>query len=245
MAALAEAGAAQLKVTPRPTVSILVTGDELVDVDQQPAAGQIRNSNGPMLAALATQANAHATVLPRGSDELPELTRLVAEGLASDVLLVTGGVSAGVKDLVPQALAAAGVQQVFHKVALKPGKPLWFGVARRSACPPTMVFGLPGNPISGLACFHLFVRPALQVLAGWQDEFQHPWRQAVLASGFAHPAGREAFRPAVVDESQRVEWCHWQGSADLAGMAEANCLVRLPAQGADFSPGSTVTLLPL
>ena len=243
LGAMAEAGAAVVEVVPRPTVSILTTGNELVSVDQHPGPGQIRDSNGPMLTAAVTLQQAEAEVLPSGGDDLETLTQLATEGLVTDILLVTGGVSAGVKDLVPEALEAAGVEPVFHKVALKPGRPLWFGIAPREAQPPRLVFGLPGNPVSGLVCFHLFVRPALAVLSGRAAEFQLPWRQGHLASDFSYPAGRETLRPATMDSTGRVEMCPWQGSADLAGMVGANCLVRLPGEGAELAAGTEVQTL--
>lgn len=244
-AALAEAGAAVVDVAPRPIVSILATGNELTAIDVRPGPGQIRNSNGPLLVAATTEANATPRELPVGRDDQDELTALVAQGLEADVLVVTGGVSAGVKDLVPAALQAAGATQVFHKVALKPGKPIWFGTAPRPNGPPCLMFGLPGNPVSSLVCFRLFVAPALAVLAGRADSAHWTQRQGELMSDFAHRGGRETFRPAVASVDGQVELCNWRGSADLAGMASANCLVRLPVESAELAAGDTVNYLPL
>ncbi len=154
---LAEVGRHQVQVSLVPSVAILSTGNELVDVDQSPQAGQIRNSNGPLLNALVQRAGAKPVPLGIGRDDLDDLRQLVAQGLQEDVLVLSGGVSAGVLDLVPQVLQELGVEQVFHKVDLKPGKPLWFGV---NADTQTLVFGLPGNPVSSLVCCELFVRPA-------------------------------------------------------------------------------------
>ncbi|MCO6043025.1 molybdopterin molybdotransferase MoeA [Aeoliella sp. ICT_H6.2] len=237
MAVLAEAGAAVLSVVPRPTVSVLTTGNELVSVDERPAAGQIRNSNGPLLTSALCEGDYAPSVLPSGRDELDELVELAQQGLEADVLLVTGGVSAGVKDLVPAALAQAGVQQVFHKVALKPGKPLWFGIVPREHGPPRLVFGLPGNPVSGFVCFHLFVIPALAVLAGRADSVVLRLSKGTSMGEFAYGGGREMFRPAYVDAQQRVEIFPWHGSADLAGMVRANCLVRLSETGVELAAG--------
>ena len=154
---LAEVGRHQVQVSLVPSVAILSTGNELVDVDQSPQAGQIRNSNGPLLNALVQRAGAKPVPLGIGRDDLDDLRQLVAQGLQEDVLVLSGGVSAGVLDLVPQVLQELGVEQIFHKVNLKPGKPLWFGV---NADTQTLVFGLPGNPVSSLVCCELFVRPA-------------------------------------------------------------------------------------
>lgn len=245
MAILAEAGAAHLEVVPRPAVAILTTGNELVPVDQVPGAGQIRNSNGPLLTAAVAEADCTPRPLPTGRDELDDLADLVRQGLQADVLLVTGGVSAGDKDLVPAALAAAGVEQVFHKVALKPGKPIWFGVAPRQPGPPRLVFGLPGNPVSSLVGFHLFVRPALAVLAGRSRGVHHALVPGTAAEAYDHRGGRETFRPAHVDAEGTVTLFAWQGSADLAGLSTANCLVHLPCEPLRVAAGDPLEYLPL
>ena len=150
---------------PRPRLAILPTGNELVAVGENPAAGQIRNSNGPMLVAAGTRAGADAIELGVARDTRDELTQRIQQGLAADVFVLSGGVSAGKFDLVPQVLAELGVEQVFHKIALRPGKPLWFGV-KKDGERSVLVFGLPGNPVSSLVCFELFVRPAIAALAG-------------------------------------------------------------------------------
>jgi molybdopterin molybdotransferase len=250
MAALAEVGSAVVKVIPQPRVSVLATGNELVSVDQKPSPGHIRNSNGPLLVALVTEAGGVAHELPVGRDDPDELRSLIARGLASDVLLVTGGVSAGMKDLVPEALVAVGVQQVFHKLSLKPGKPLWFGIVPRSAGPPTLVFGLPGNPVSGLVCFHLFVKPALAVLAGRLSSVRLELLRGRAAGKFVHRGGRETFRPVRVLyrgslSLADVEFFDWHGSADIAGTLPANGLVRLPSQPVTVAAGDEMDFLPL
>ena len=151
----------------RPRVAILSTGSELVPADAVPAFGQTRNSNGPMLAAAVRLLGAEPIPLGIAADRPEAIRAAVAQGLAADVLVLSGGVSAGDLDLVPAIFAACGVEKVFHKVRLKPGKPVWFGVLTRPAgAAPTLVFGLPGNPASSLVCFELFVRPAIAILAG-------------------------------------------------------------------------------
>jgi molybdopterin molybdotransferase len=165
----AEAGATHVVAAGRPRVAILSTGSELVPPDAQPAFGQTRNSNGPMLTAAVRLLNAEPIPLGLATDRPEAIRAAVAQGLAADVLLLSGGVSAGDLDLVPEVFRACGVEKVFHKVRHKPGKPVWFGVYRRAASAPTLVFGLPGNPASSLVCFDLFVRPALSILAGRQS----------------------------------------------------------------------------
>ena len=163
---LASVGRTPVRVV-RPQVAIVPTGDELVEPDQIPGPGQIRNSNAMMLRALAMEEGAEAESLPTAPDEADELRRILQNGLDSDVLMITGGVSAGQRDLVPAVLEELGVRCVFHKVRLKPGKPIWFGVGGpRAGRPGPLVFGLPGNPVSGLVGFLLFVRPAFAALAG-------------------------------------------------------------------------------
>jgi molybdopterin molybdotransferase len=148
---LAEVGRTHVRAIPRPSIAILTTGNELVSADQTPREGQIRNSNGALLFASAERAGGVPHDLGIGRDDRDELRRLIALGLEHDVLVISGGVSAGVLDLVPGVLTELEVNQVFHKVKLKPGKPLWFGALERDARQ-TLVFGLPGNPVSSLDC---------------------------------------------------------------------------------------------
>ncbi len=184
---LASVGRTDVQVIPRPRVSIVPTGDELVEPGEAPGPGQIRNSNAVMLRALATESGASATTLPIARDEPDELATLLYRALEADLVLVTGGVSAGQRDLVPDALESLGVRRVFHKVSLKPGKPLWFGVApaRPGHRGGALVFGLPGNPVSGLVSFMLFVKPALAALAG-HAAAAAPLGQGRLARSFVH-----------------------------------------------------------
>jgi molybdopterin molybdotransferase len=225
---------------------VLSTGNELVPADQTPAAGQIRNSNSPMLAACVRKACAVPLELGIARDERDELRRLIERGLAADVLVLSGGVSAGVLDLVPGVLAELGVEQVFHKVRLKPGKPLWFGVL---ACAPprqraTLVFGLPGNPVSSLVCFELFVRPAIQQLSG--RTAATPIKTARLAAEFQHRGERPTYQPAQFCEHAQgaiAKPLFWQGSADLRTLAAANCLIRFPAGDRHYPAGEAVEVM--
>ncbi len=246
-ALLAEVGAATVKVIPPPRVAILATGNELVPCGEMPSEAQIRNTNGPTLVAAVTAAGAHPVEFPIARDELETTRNRIRQGLACDVLIVTGGVSAGVKDLVPQALADCGVRQVFHKVNLKPGKPIWFGVTDDKR--PKLVFGLPGNPVSGLVCFRLFVRPVLERLMARRQSLTLDTIAAELAESYTHRGGRETFRPAHVTFDPtaatfpQVTLPTWQGSADLAGMAAANGLLRLPPIDAELAAGDKVEVV--
>ena len=180
---LATIGRTTVSVHPAPRVAILSTGDELVEPDQRPEGGQIRNSNGAMLVALVSRAGGTPRYLGIARDDPACLRPMVCDGLKSHVLLLSGGVSAGKLDLVPGVLREAGVAAHFHKVEMKPGKPVFFGtVLAPGGGEPTLVFGLPGNPVSVLVCFELFVRPALRRLRGHADPGPH-FVSAVLERG--------------------------------------------------------------
>jgi molybdopterin molybdotransferase len=159
------------------------------------------------------------------------------------VLVLSGGVSAGVLDLVPGVLNSLGVRQIFHKVNLKPGKPVWFGV-RESAGSRTLVFGLPGNPVSSLVCFELFVRPAVGRLAGRQQS-QLTRLIARLTDGFERRGDRPTYHPAVLNwptalEPPSVRPLRWQGSGDLRTLVDANALVHFPVGQQQFVAGDAV-----
>lgn len=254
IALLAEVGFAEPLVTPRPTVAVLPTGAELVAPDQRPGPGQIRNSNGPMLLAAVRQAGCESVDLGVATDDPAALREAILRGRTADVLLVSGGVSAGDRDLAPAVLQELGIEQVLHKVAVKPGKPLWFGVWPPSdrhtneAKSRAYVFGLPGNPVSSFVCFQLFVRPLLERLAGGPFRGLTP-RAASLGKGVSHRGGRETFLPARLetraDGVLLVTPTPWRGSADLLGLAAANALIRLSAAPAELSPGEIVTVYSL
>jgi len=248
---LCEVGCAEPLVTPRPRVAILSTGNELVGAAEEPRPGQIRNSNGPMLAALVSKVDATPHELGVARDELDDLRRLIAAGLESDVLVLSGGVSAGVLDLVPIVLTELGVERVFHKVSMKPGKPLWFGV-RQKEDRHTLVFGLPGNPVSSLVGFELFVRPAVERMAG-RDVTPHPTFRAQIGEGKFHQRGdRTTYYPAVRQPAEKgeanqpsIRLLSWHGSADLRTLAEANLLAIFPPGDREYAGGDTVDVLPI
>ncbi|HTQ40471.1 MAG TPA: gephyrin-like molybdotransferase Glp [Pirellulales bacterium] len=239
---LAEVGRARLHAIPPVQVAIVSSGNELVPADQQPATGQIRNANGPLLATAVRKAGATPHDLGIARDEVAELRKCFQAGLQSDVLVISGGVSAGVLDLVPAGLTELGVRQVFHKVNLKPGKPLWFGVAKNS----TLVFGVPGNPLSSLVCFELFVKPAIARLAGRHWEPPQRTQPAKLTAEFRQRSDRPTYWPAVAIASAEgwlVEPKAWQGSADLRGFAGANALAIFPAGEKIYAAGDAVDVL--
>jgi molybdopterin molybdotransferase len=241
---LAEVGRSQVVVFRRPRVAVLPTGNELVSPAEFPAAGQIRNSNGAMLLAAVRRAGCEPTDLGIGRDDREFLRRLIGEGLQSDVLLISGGVSAGVLDLVPGVLAELGVRQVFHKINLKPGKPLWFGVLETDDAA-RLVFGLPGNPVSSLVCFELFVQPALRAMAGHAFE---PRRTiaARLSADFQQRGDRVTYHPGRLNRSAgttKVEPLLWKGSGDLRSLAAADGLICFHPGTGVFKSGETVEVV--
>jgi len=241
---LAETATSEVPVHPRPHVALLATGSELVAAGEIAGPGQIPNSNGPMLCGLIAQAGGHPCDLGIGRDDPAELRRLMTRGLESDALVLSGGVSTGDHDYVPRVLADLGVEQVLHRVRLKPGKPFWFGVAAQGERR-TLVFGLPGNPVSCLVCFELFVRPALGRLAGRVDAGL-PRRELRLAAEFDHRGDRPTYYPARLRQEageQRVAPLDWQGSADLRTAADADALVLFAAGRRRYEAGELVPVL--
>lgn len=251
---LAEVGKSSVATLPAPRVAIIATGNELVEPSMVPAPGQIRNSNGPLLHGLVIQAGGSAVPLGIARDDESDLKRLIENGLGQDVVVLAGGVSAGVLDLVPKVLAGLGVKEVFHKVNVKPGKPVWFGIKPNGVAGQTLVFGLPGNPVSALVCFELFVRPAVAKLQGLPAAGL-PRAAAKLAREHQQRGERETYWPGRIQESgvggQRSEFVvtplDWKGSGDLSTLAGANCLAHFPAGDRRFVVGEEIQclLLPL
>jgi molybdopterin molybdotransferase len=238
---LATVGRTTAGIIPRPRVAILPTGDELVEADKTPGPGQIRNSNGPMLGAQTSRAGGAPRHLGIGRDELDSLQTLVMDGLQADVLILSGGVSVGKRDLVPEVLHAAGVTAHFHTVDMKPGKPVYFGTRAQ-----TLVFGLPGNPVSSLVGFELFVRPALRRLRGLTNPGP-PLVEARLAEDYSYRTDRPTYHPARLEltaQGYRVAIVPWFGSPDLRGLLRANATVLLPPGNLVHRAGQAYFVLP-
>jgi molybdenum cofactor synthesis domain-containing protein len=239
IALAAFAGADPLDVHRRPRITIAVTGNELVPVSAKPGPGQLRDSNGPMLAALCRATGRSAAMRAAVADEDGAVARLFREaGREEDVLVTSGGVSAGDLDLLPAEAARAGFEILFHGVAVRPGKPV--AVGRRGE---TLWFGLPGNPVSASVGFHLFVRFALDCREGAAEPGAGV-RRARLARDLGVRGGRETYRDGFledVDGELRVEPLRSLGSHDFAAHSRASVLIRIPADvGTDRLPAGSV-----
>jgi molybdopterin molybdotransferase len=244
IAAAAAAGAPKLSVYRRPRVAVLTTGNELVSAGQRPTGSQIRDCNGPCLRALAQQAGCDVTDLGIAGDDRGMLASKVAEGLAADVLCVSGGVSMGQHDYVPEILEAAGVQIAVRKAAIRPGKPMLFGMGPAGQ----LAFGLPGNPVSSFVCFLVFVRAALARLQG-RPAGMPPTLIAKLETGLPASGARAEFLPASLATVEAGQWAvhplRWGGSGDVFALALASGLILREPNAPPVSAGSMISVLPL
>jgi molybdopterin molybdotransferase len=240
LALAAQVGAVQLECARRPRIAILSTGDEVVLIDETPGPFQIRNSNSVSLAAQVRIAGGEPVVLGNAADRIEDLGEKIERGLKEDALVLSGGVSMGKYDLVESALKAMGAEFFFDAVAIRPGKPAVFGMCRGKP-----VFGLPGNPVSTMVTFELFVTPATDLLSGAEARAL-PLVEARLAEAMKEKSGLAHFLPA------RLEWrgglaevraLKWQGSGDIAALAKANSFLVVPADREKLQAGENVSVL--
>ena len=239
LALCAALGLATVEVGWRPRVAMFATGDELVDVADDPEYGQIVDSSAHALTSLVRAAGGEPTYLGIVRDDRAATAEMLRDALEHDVVITTGGVSGGAHDHVRGALEDAGAHLELWKVAMKPGKPVAFGIggARR-----TPVFGLPGNPVSTIVAFELFVRPALLAMQG-AAVVDRPRAPVVLPAGYRKPAGRAHYLRARLDrEGERlIARLHpKQGSAMMTSLIGAHALVEIPAETSAVPPGGVV-----
>jgi molybdopterin molybdotransferase len=240
LALAAQVGATQLQCAKRPRVAILSTGDEVVLIDQQPGPFQIRNSNSVSLAAQVRIAGGEPVVLGNAADRVEDLGEKIERGLKEDALVLTGGVSMGKYDLVESVLKALGAEFFFDAVAIRPGKPAVFAI-----CQGKPVFGLPGNPVSTMVTFQLFVTSAIDLLSG-AEAHPLPLVEARLAEALNERPGLTHFLPALIEwhgAEPRVSALKWQGSGDIAALAGANCFLVVPAEREKIAAGERVSVL--
>ena len=239
IATFAMTGRSAIPVFPRPTVAILSTGDEIVDIESDPAPHQIRNSNSFMLASCVRTAGGVPVVLPIARDTPDALRGLLQEGLTQDMLLISGGVSAGRYDLVKPALKELGAEFYFERVRIQPGGPVTFGVVRGKP-----VFGLPGNPGSSLVTFQLFAQAALEILGGAKQPVFSLLR-ATVEVPFRHKPGLTRFLPARLSaDGERLRHIPWQGSSDVPALAKANAFLVAEHDREAWNIGDSIRVMP-
>ena len=240
LAIAAQFGAANLLCYQKPRVAILSTGDEVVPITETPGPFHIRNSNSVSLAAQVRLAGGQPVPLGNALDRVDDLSAKIELGLQHDILVLSGGVSMGKYDLVETVLKSFGAEFLFDAVAIRPGKPAVFGRCRNK-----LVFGLPGNPVSTMVTFQLFVAPAIDLLSG-SPARPLPLLNATLSQALHDKPGLTHFLPA------RLEWAAtepqvralpWQGSGDIATLSRANCFLVVPADRHDIAAGERVSVL--
>lgn len=237
----AQVGATEVLCAPKPRVAILSTGDEVVPISETPGPFRIRNSNSVSLAAQVRLAGGEPVLLGNALDRTDDLGAKIEQGLCEDILVLSGGVSMGKYDLVESVLKSLGAEFFFDAVAIRPGKPAVFG-----RCRDTLVFGLPGNPVSTMVTFQLFVAPAIDVL-GASRARPLPLLEATLAEGLSEKGHVTHFLPGRLEwtgAAAKVRALRWQGSGDISALSLSNCFVVVPADRLDIAAGERVSVLP-
>ena len=242
VALLGTVGCSHVPVYRQPDVAILSTGDEVLPVSARPQSYQIRNSNAHSLAAQVRRRGGAPRILPIARDTLEDTRQRIEDGLASDILLLSGGVSMGKHDLVEEVLADLGTELFFTSVRIQPGKPLVFG-----RCGKTLVFGLPGNPLSTMVTFEVFASIAVD-LAGGATDSPLRFQQVPLAEGFRHKPALTRFLGARLEGkfgNTRVRVDRGQGSGDVTAFARADCLMVASDQRAAWEAGDLISVMRL
>lgn len=224
---LALAGRTAVVQYEAPRVAVISTGNEIVEPGMRPGQHQARNSNGPMLMAQLCRAGALPRFLGIAPDSEASLRSLIREGLWHNFLVISGGISAGDRDLVPSVLESEGARILAHGVSMRPGKPFLFAT---HPCGP-IIFGLPGNPVSAFTCMELFVRPAIESMRGLKVPTEKEWQKAPLAADFSWKGDRPFYPPMRLDSNGSLHPTNLSGSADLRSIAGCNVLARLAPQG--------------
>lgn len=238
IAMLATIGKPQVRVYRRPRVAIVPTGDEVIPIEETPAPYQVRNSNAYSVAAQVALCGGAPELLGIARDEYAHTRELIERGLACDLLLLSGGVSAGKYDIVETVLADLGATFYFTRVAIQPGQPLVFGRARD-----TFFFGLPGNPASTMVTFEVFARAAVELLGG-RTTPELPFTFAKLTAPFRHKTGLTRFLPALVHpDGMHVTPIRWQGSSDVPSLARSNAFLVVDSDRESWDVGDLMPVL--
>jgi molybdopterin molybdotransferase len=237
-AVLAMVGRERVKVFRQPRIAILPTGDEIVEAGEVPLPHQIRNSNAWSLAVQVTRAGGLPEILPIARDSYESTRTSIEKGLQSDLLLLSGGVSAGKYDIVEQVLADLGARFFFTRVKIQPGQPLVFG-----AVGDKFFFGLPGNPASTMVTFELFARAAVERLSGVEHPML-PLLRSRLTRDFRQKPGLTRFLPARLSEDgSSIEPTGWHGSGDIPSLARANAFLVTEADRESWKDGDDIRVL--
>lgn len=267
IALAASAGKSHLRVYARPQIAVLSTGDEIVSIDTIPTPTQIRNSNSYSLAVQIEDVGGEPIILPIAPDEPNRLKGLIENGLQSDLLIMTGGVSMGRYDLVEQVLSEMDAEFFFSGAKIQPGRPIVFGRCSAGTCGAgtparaeaerqsgagqktskkmTYFFGLPGNPVSTMVTFELFARPMIEALSG-QLPSKLAFLHAKLKSEIRVKPGLRRFLPAILSgefEQSEAELVAWQGSGDIAAVTRANCYIVVPPDRERIASGEWVSVM--
>jgi len=241
IAICASVGMEQVEVYRKPTVRIISTGTEIIPPSTQPLAHQIRDCNSYSIRAAARALHLDATFMGIGEDETAVLGQLIEQGLAADILILSGGVSMGEFDHIPGLLAEKGVHKILHSVRVKPGKPLWFGRSGKG-----FVFGLPGNPVSVQTCFRVFVEPLIRKLSGHASP-ENAFLKLPLSSDLLSKTQREHYMPGclVLHNGQTcIEPVVIRGSGDFTNLEPSHGLIRIPIGQHSVPAGTVMEFLP-
>ncbi|MBN1969451.1 MAG: molybdopterin molybdotransferase MoeA [Candidatus Delongbacteria bacterium] len=239
IALLATIGRDEIKVYRKPEVAIINTGGEIIEPGTELISNKIYNSNGPQLKSLLARDKVNINYIGIIPDEKELLSRGIKEGLESDLLLLSGGVSMGDYDLVPSILKENGVKEIFHNVKIKPGKPLFFGVHQNG-----VVIGIPGNPVSNFLAYNLFIKTVINIMSGKSEPLPNFIKGEIL-SDFRHKSGRKNFvvsKYSEIDGKIYSDPVKSNGSADVNALSKSDCFTIIPADVEKIEKGSIVEI---
>ncbi|MFH1867984.1 MAG: gephyrin-like molybdotransferase Glp [Candidatus Omnitrophota bacterium] len=233
-------GRSKISVYRKPSVAILNTGDEVVEPGNRLRRGMIYNSNGPMLISMLNDMRVRSEYLGIAKDEDKALADIIRKGFKHDIIILSGGVSMGDYDLVPSALKKCGVRKVFHKIKMKPGKPVFFGTRKSS-----LVFGVPGNPVSTYLTFLILIKPSIEKMMGKAPNLS--MREGILKENFRQKKGRKHFVPVkALNKGSRLEIFpvkSYHGSADIASLSQANSFMVVDGSRAFLKKNSMIKVI--
>ena len=237
IALITASGYSKVKVSKKPEISVLNTGTEIIEPGNDLKFGQIYNTNGIMLRAMCENYGLETKYLGIAEDDEKKLSEKISEGMKSDILLISGGVSMGEFDLVPKILEKLGVEKIFHKIRIKPGKPVFFG--KKGNC---LIFGLPGNPLSNFVGFELFVKTALRKMTG--ESLTLPiFLKGFIQRSFSHKGNRKNFYPAEIkyeNGTVKIYPVVSNGSADIFSLSKSNGFLIGDINTRNYEPGDEI-----